>query len=348
MLEYTTTSGTLGKPVAIALTEKDLQRLAHNEYLSFTCAGGVPGDLYQLMLTLDRQFMAGMAYYAGIRQLGAGLLRTGPGLPALQWEAIRRFQPNAIVAVPSFILKLIDYAQANGIDHRASSVVKAICIGENIRRPDGSLNKLGEKIAERWGIDLFSTYASTEMQTAFTECRRGHGGHHHPELLIVEFLDDRGQPVPPGDFGEVTITTLGVEGMPLLRYKTGDLCNRWEEPCSCGRTTLRIGPVLGRKNQMIKYRGTTVFPPALFDALQELPEVEDFVVRVFKNELDTDEISLYLAVGNPAPELSRKIQMHLQAKLRVLPEIHYCSMGELLKMQFPENSRKAVKFIDNR
>ena len=201
-----------------------LQRLAYNEYTSFTCAGGAADDIYQLMLTLDRQFMAGMAYYSGIRKLGAGIIRVGPGVPSLQWETISRLKPTAIVAVPSFILKLIQYAKEHAIDINKSSVKKAICIGENIRNTDFSLNVLGKKITEAWDIKLYSTYASTEMQTAFTECNEGKGGHHNPELLIVELLDENNQPVDAGKPGEVTITTLGVEGMPLLRYKTGDIC----------------------------------------------------------------------------------------------------------------------------
>ena len=116
MIEYTSTSGTLGSPVTIALTEKDLQRLAYNEFKSFTCAGGGPEDVYQLMLTLDRQFMAGMAYYSGIRKLGAGIIRVGPGVPSLQWETIFRLKPTVLVAVPSFILKLIQYAADHKID----------------------------------------------------------------------------------------------------------------------------------------------------------------------------------------------------------------------------------------
>src|SRR6202000_3347596 len=94
----------------------DLDRLAYNEYTSFLCADGTPADTYQLMLTLDRQFMAGIAYYSGIRRLGAGVIRVGPGVPALQWETIRRVQPSVLVAVPSFLLKLIRYAQEYRID----------------------------------------------------------------------------------------------------------------------------------------------------------------------------------------------------------------------------------------
>ncbi len=346
--EYTTTSGTIGKPVIIALTEKDLERLTYNEYISFSCAGGTDEDIYQLMLTLDRQFMAGMAYYSGIRKLGAGVLRVGPGVPSLQWENIARIQPTTIVAVPSFILKLIAFAEEHGIDINASSVKKAICIGENIRNVDFSYNVLGKKITDKWNIQLFSTYASTEMQTAFTECKAGQGGHHHPELLIVELLDENDQPVPPGTPGEVTITTLGVEAMPLLRYKTGDICQYYEEPCKCGRQTVRLSPVIGRRKQMIKYKGTTLYPPALYDLLSEMEDVKEFIVEVFSNEIGTDEILLHLSPSEESEEIDRKIKSYLQAKLRVIPQVRYATMQDILKMQFPEGSRKPVKFMDNR
>ncbi|HVB04281.1 MAG TPA: AMP-binding protein, partial [Chitinophagaceae bacterium] len=263
--EYMATSGTLGKPVTIAMTGKDLERLAENEYNSFLCAGGGAGEIYQLMVTLDRQFMAGMAYYGGLRKLGAGIIRIGVGAPSLQLETILRLKPTCVVAVPSFLLKLIRFGQEQGVDLNTTSVKKAICIGENIRNLDFSLNTLGKRIRESWDIDLFSTYASTEMQTAFTECPEMRGGHLQPELLILEVLDERGLPVSPYVAGEVVITTLGVEGMPLLRYKTGDICMYYDEICPCGRSSLRLSPVIGRKHQMIKFKGTTLYPPALFD-----------------------------------------------------------------------------------
>lgn len=348
VIEYTSTSGTLGSPVTIALTENDLNRLAYNEYSSFLCADGSAADIYQLMLTLDRQFMAGMAYYSGIRKMGAGIIRVGPGVPSLQWETIHRIKPTAIVAVPSFILKLIQFAKEHNIDINRSSVRKAICIGENIRNTDFSLNILGRKITESWDMALYSTYASTEMQTAFTECREGKGGHQQPELLIVELLDENNQQVAPNEPGEVTITTLDVEGMPLLRYKTGDICSYVDEPCACGRTSLRLSPVVGRKKQMIKYKGTTLYPPALFDLLNEMEDIREFVAEVYSNEIGLDEVLLYLNPVTDAPETDRKIRAYLQAKLRVSPHITYLSAEDILKMQFSESGRKAVKFVDRR
>jgi phenylacetate-CoA ligase len=348
VIEYTSTSGTLGSPVTIALTENDLQRLGTNEYNSFVTADGSVQDIYQLMLTLDRQFMAGIAYHCGIRKLGAGVIRLGPGVPSLQWETIKRLKPTAVIAVPSFILKLIQYARDHDIDINATSVKKAICIGENIRNTDHSLNILGKKITEAWNIKLYSTYASTEMQTAFTECIEGRGGHHQPELLIVELLDEHEQPVNANEPGEVTITTLGVEGMPLLRYKTGDICMYFDEPCGCGRKTWRLSSVIGRKKQMIKFKGTTLYPPALFDLLNEMEEIKDYVVEVSSNEVGLDEVLFYLVATDRSGETDHKIRGYLQARLRVSPYIKYLVPAEMQQMQFPEMGRKAIKFVDKR
>jgi phenylacetate-CoA ligase len=346
--EYTATSGTLGRPVTIALTANDLERLAYNEQQSFLTADGKPEDCYQLMLTLDRQFMAGIAYYQGIRKLGGALVRTGPGLPAMQWDTIFRLQSNSIVAVPSFMLKMIEYAQEHQIDLKHTPVKKAICIGESLRAADFELNVLGQKIYDDWPIKFYSTYASTEMQTAFTECSAGMGGHEIPDLIILEILDDHGNPLPAGQYGEVTITTLGLEGMPLIRYRTGDICTYYETPCSCGRYSRRLSPVLGRKQQMIKYKGTTLYPPAVFDILNNIPFIKEYVVEVFTNELGTDELRLHINSPLPVDDCEAKLKPLLQSRLRVAPLLHFHSGSEMQQMQFPPNSRKQVKFLDNR
>ncbi|KYP14593.1 AMP-binding protein [Flavihumibacter sp. CACIAM 22H1] len=346
--EYMASSGTLGAPVTIALTENDLDRLAYNELCSFRLAGGTAADTYQLMLTLDRQFMAGIAYYLGIRKLGASLVRVGPGAPFLQWATIERVNPTVIVAVPSFLVKLIEYAEANAINLNASSVKAAICIGETIRHPDNRPNRLAERIQNAWNIKLFGTYASTEMQTAFTECTASAGGHLNPELLIVEVLDENNQPVPAGQPGEVTITTLGVEGMPLLRYKTGDICILQTEPCSCGRSSARLSGVIGRRQQMIKFKGTTLYPPAIYDLLNEMPAIRDYVVELRSSEWDTDEVRIHLDIPEPSESLLTTIREKLRSGLRVIPEVLLTSAAELQALQFPEGGRKPQKLIDRR
>jgi phenylacetate-CoA ligase len=348
IIDYITTSGTMGDPVTFAMTDKDLDRLAYNEAISFTCAGGTADDIYQLMTTIDRRFMAGLAYFLGLRMLGASVVRVGNGIPELQWDTIQRIRPTSIIAVPSFILKVIEYAEQHGIDYRSSSIRNAVCIGEPLRKTDLSLNTLGRKIVEKWPLRLYSTYASTEMGTSFTECSEGTGGHHHPELIIVEFLGDDNMPVGEGEPGEVTITTLGVEGMPLLRFKTGDVCYHYSDPCPCGRHTIRLGPLIGRKNQMIKYKGTTLFPPALYDILDNIDYISNYIVEVYTNQIGTDEILIHLSGKGIGEEKEKDIKDHFRARLRVAPLITFASENTIQRMQFPETSRKAVKFIDNR
>ncbi len=348
IIDYITTSGTLGDPVTFAMTDRDLDRLAYNESISFAVADGTENDTYQLMTTIDRRFMAGLAYFLGVRKLGAGIIRVGNGMPELQWDSIRRFQPNAFITVPSFILKLIEYAEENGIDYRSSSIRKAICIGEPLRNPDFSLTTLSRRISEKWDIQLFSTYASTEMGTAFTECSYGCGGHHHPELIIVEFLDENDMPVKENEAGEVTITTLGVEGMPLLRFKTGDVCYHYQEPCRCGRTTMRLGPVLGRKQQMIKYKGTTLYPPALYDILDNMDNIVNYYVEVYTNSIGTDEILIHIGSHHVTETFEKQIKDHFRAKLRVAPQIIFEPVKQVESVLLPEGGRKSMKFIDKR
>jgi phenylacetate-CoA ligase len=349
IIDYLTTSGTSGEPVIYAMTENDIKRLAYNEYLGFSCADCTKKEVFQLMTTIDRRFMAGLAYFLGSRKLKSAIIRVGNGIPELQWDTINRFSPSALIAVPSFLLNIIDYAEKNGIDYHSSSVNKAVCIGDSLRNPDFTFNTLGRKISERWPeIKLYSTYASTVMAASFTECRYGIGGHHHPELLITEFLDENDSPVAMGEEGELTITTLGVEGMPLLRFKTGDICQGHYEPCKCGRTTMRVGPVIGRKNQMIKYKGTTLYPPALYDILENIEGVKNYVVELYTNTIGTDEILIRVGTNIGSESFEKIIKDHFRAKLRVAPSINFESAEYVENLQFPRMSRKPVKLIDRR
>ena len=350
IVDYPTTSGTLGDPVTFAETESDLEHLAYNEFLSFSTAGCTRDDIIQLMVTIDRRFMAGLAYFLGARKLGMGSVRVGNGIPELQWDTIRRIHPTVGMAVPSFLIKLIDFAESHGIDYRASSLRKCVCIGEALRDPKTfELNTLGQAIHEKWPeLELYTTYASTEMQHSFTDCRYFNGGHLQPELLIVEFLDDNDRPVPEGEAGEVTITTLGVTGMPLVRFKTGDMVYHYDEPCRCGRNTVRVSSVVGRKRQMIKFKGTTLYPPALFDILDNIPEVKNYVVEVGTSSIGTDDVLVHVGTLNPSERFEKEIKDIFRAKVRVAPSVIFHDPEEVARMLYPPMSRKPVKFIDNR
>lgn len=349
IVDYASTSGTLGTPVTFGLTDNDLNRLAYNEAISLACAGIKKGDVVQLMTTIDRRFMAGLAYFLGVRQLGASIVRVGAGIPELQWDSIRLYEPTYLIAVPSFLLKMIAYAEKNGIDYEVSSVKGVVCIGESLRNQDFSNTLLAEKIAEKWkGIKLYSTYASTEMSTTFTECEYQQGGHHHPELIITEVLDDAGNRVGENESGELTITTLGVEAMPLVRFRTGDIVTMHTGTCACGRNTARVSPVLGRKQQMIKYKGTTLYPPVLMDLLTNFEEIENYIIEISTNSILTDEILIRIGTRTPTEALKERISNHFRAKIRVVPKIEYCDIALLERELYPLGSRKPMKFVDKR
>lgn len=353
IIDFITTSGTLGDPVTFGCTENDLQRLAFNEKKSFACAGLKKEDKLQLMVTLDKRFMAGLAYWLGARQLGTGIIRVGNGIPELQWDTINRFNPDSIMCVPSFILKLIEYAERNNIDYRKSSIKKIIGIGEGLREQDFSLNLLGKKIHDKWPeVKLFATYSSTEMSATFSECEFGCGGHIHPELIIVEIIGEDGFPVKDGEVGEIVITTLGVEAMPLLRFKTGDLAAKITQQCKCGRNSYRLTPIVGRRNNMIKFKGTTLYPPAINDVLDNTDYVQNYVVVVRANNAGTDDVVVRISIeGNTTiskENIIKDLKDRFRARIRVAPTIEILPNDVILAINFPAKSRKPVKFIDER
>lgn len=351
IIDLITTSGTMGDPVVFGCTEKDLQRLAFNEMKSFECADLRRGDVLQLMVTLDKRFMAGLAYWLGARRLGISVVRVGNGIPELQWDTITRLHPTAIMCVPSFILKLLDYADHNGIDYHNCSIQKVIGIGEGLRDQRFKLSLLGQRIKDRWPeVKLFATYSSTEMSSTFSECEYGCGGHVHPELIITEIIGEDNKPVPDGEVGEVVVTTLGVEGMPLLRFRTGDMAARITTKCKCGRCSYRLTPLIGRKHNMIKLKGTTLYPPAIYDVLDNVSYVENYVVMVRSSESGTDEVVVRVGLNSTLEHegVVKDLKDKFRARLRVTPIIEILPVDVISRINFPAKSRKPTKFVDER
>lgn len=347
IIDHVTTSGTLGKPVSLALNNADLDRLTNNELESFKLAGVKKEDVVQITTTLDRRFMAGLAYFLGLRKLGAGIVRTGSGLPQMQWDSIERFKPKYLVAVPSFLLKMVEYAEANSIDFKNSSVKAAICIGEPVRNIEFELNSLGRRLKELWDIEIYSTYASTEMATAFTECEIHKGNHAQPELIFTEILDQEGKHVVPGEIGELVITTLQMETMPLLRFATGDMLTYTEEPCECGRNTLRLSPVIGRKKQMIKLKGTSLYPQSIVEVLNGINTVDSFVIEARRDELGLDTVTVKIPETVALEEI-KILREQFKSRLQVSLEIELVSPGEIERLVYPGESRKPQVFRDFR
>ncbi|MBU0676084.1 MAG: AMP-binding protein [Proteobacteria bacterium] len=342
------TSGSTGNPVLVPYTVSDLTRLAFNEEMNFHGAGITPDDTMLLCVTIDRCFIAGLAYYTGLTRLGAATIRSGPGQPARQWELIRRLSPTGLVGVPSFLLKLAEWGVEHSLSPRSIGIRALITIGEPVRRPDHSLTPLGRELESLWGGQVISSYGATEFETAFCECSACMGGHIHPELMLVEIVDESGRNLPPGTAGEIVVTPLGVQGLPLIRFRTGDVARLHTAPCQCGWQTPRLGAVEGRLAQRLKYRGTTLYPEMIFQALQDQPEIRASYLEVRSSYDLSDEITVVIGVDNPGAMATAPIQEHLQSTLRVRPDILIRSYNEVLGVMEADGGRKLKRFIDLR
>lgn len=340
-------SGTTGRPTRVMYTEHDLVRLAYNEERSFAGCGIVAGDAVLLTCTMDRCFVAGLAYFLGIRSLGAAAIRNGQSSLDSHAEVIIRLNPSVIVGVPSFLKTLGRFLQQKEIDPRKTGTSKLVCIGEPLRDRNLELLKIGRDLESIWQAELFSTYASSEIATTFCECTAQQGGHLHPDLAIVEIVGDDGAVLPPGTEGEVVVTPLSVEGMPLVRFKTGDTSFLIDEPCSCGRFSPRLGPILGRKKQMMKIRGTTLYPQAVHSVLQEMPAVSDYYMVITSDHDLSDSLTIFAAVDHEDCTTDL-IERTLQARLRVKSKVVIVDEKTIRQQVFPAESRKPVRLIDRR
>ena len=346
IVDLALTSGTTGPPVKVPYTKKDLDRLAFNEAVAFWGAGVRPDDVCLITVTLDRCFVAGLAYYNGLVRLGATTIRSGPGQPARQWELISTLHPTVLVGVPTFFLYVAKWTTEHGFDPARSGVRLLVTIGEPVRQPDFSLTPLGKKLTETWGCPVRSSYGATELETGITECEAEQGGHIHPELSLVEIVNEQGMVLPDGHPGEMVFTPLGVEGFPLIRFKTGDITRKYTDSCSCGWKTARIGPIEGRVSQRLKMRGTTIYPETIFHVLQEIERIDASYIEVRSAYDLSDEIRV--VVGSRKNISKKEIESLLQARLRVRPEVEIQDTQQVHNRIVGDGRRKPKRFFDLR
>ena len=337
-------SGTMGNPIKIVYTDFDLIRLAYNEERSFSGCGITAEDRVLLTCTMDRCFIAGLAYFLGIRNLRATAIRNGHSSLESHYEIIKRIEPTAIVGVPTFLKRLALYLIDMGQEPASSAVSKLICIGEPLRGNDITLLKIGAELETIWNAEVYSTYASSETVTTFCECTEKKGGHLHPDLAIVEIIDNDGNVLAPGEVGEVVITPMAVEGMPLIRFKTGDISFLIDEPCFCGRYSVRLGPILGRKNQMMKINGTSIYPQSVYSILEGIEEISNYYIEVSDNKALSDALTVVVALRDTTCTAD-KIQNKLQALLRVKPEVIVLDEATVRRKIYSAQSRKPVRFF---
>ncbi len=346
--EIVSTTGTTGDPVFIALTSNDLKRLASNERKSFSYAGVGKGDVFHLSVTCDNLFIAGIAYYSGLVELGASVVRIGPQNIVRHLDLIKKIKPVGIVAVPSFMVHMARFMIDSGIIADELGFKKIVLIGDSIRDADLKNNALGNLIESIFGNICYSTYGITEAQLSFCECHMHLGLHSHPEFVLVEILSDNDFVLPDGEIGELVLTPLQIKGMPLLRYKTGDITFKMSEPCQCGRNSVRIGPILGRKHQKLKVKGVTLYPKTIENALLGIKDIVNYQIEAFIGDDRTDHIVLRVGSCRNDNDFIILLKDLLKAKARVTPQIEINHPEEIEKRLFEGGSRKAIIFKDRR
>ncbi len=341
--ETVVTSGATGKPLIFSMTKSDLDRLAFNEALSLHAAGVIPEDRAQILISLDRLFITGMSFYRGLTSLGVNTARIGELSFDQYKQHLDLLKPTVLIGIPSFLKKLAQHLVDAGLDLKASSVQKIICVSESLRNESLQLNSVGQKLQELFGAHVYSSYGVTELSVAYCECVEQNGNHTHPELIYTEIIDEHGKPVPDGTPGELVGTPLGVEGIPLLRYRTGDMSFTLPGGCGCGRNSIRIGPIPARKSQMIKLEGTMLYPQTITDALDELEYVNDYVILLEGDESFADRVTLHVATQ---PTMLESLSTHLRAKTQVTIPVLISNVATI--NAYREDSKRKDKIIDRR
>jgi phenylacetate-CoA ligase len=340
-------SGTTGKPTRIQYTQNDLKRIAACEARALTGCGVTAADRVLLTCTMDRCFVAGLAYYSGLQRIGAAAIRGGQGTLEGHMALIRRLRPHYLIGVPSFLVRLGVFVQRRWGESSAPMIKGIVCIGEAVRDRAFRPLKPAADLAALWGAPVFSTYASSEAVTPFCECTAGMGGHLLPDMAILEIVDEQGRRLPAGKIGEIVLTPLKIEGMPLVRFRTGDISFREDEHCSCGRTAPRLGPILGRKQQMMKVRGTTFYPQMVFSVLDQLAGLEDYYLVAEGGGDAAEKLIVFAAIADADIDKDH-IRRLLQAELRVKPEVIICSVEHIQKTVMAPQQRKPIRFFDQR
>ena len=245
-----------------------------------------------------------------LAQIRAGIICQALGVPSLQWEQ-SWMKPTAIVAVPSFIMKLIHFAKEHGIDIN-SSREEIYVLARTSATQIFHWSIIGKNYRGLEYPVVFNSMASTEMQTALRNAVIPVAATCSRNWSSLKCFDENNNPVKlPVNRAKWPLLHWRWGHAIALRYKTGDICIYHDELCGCGRTTTRLSPVVGRRKQMIKFKGTTLYPPALFDMLNELEDVKDYVAEVYSNEMGTDEVLIYIVPSS----LTRRAWSYHQANL---------------------------------
>jgi len=345
------TTGTTGPPVILPATKKDWDGVVETVMRCLVGLDVTEQDVFQISVAFDQLFSAAPMFDDALKKMGVTTLRMGPGNIRRQLEIMKRVGATVIFATTDFLLLAGEEAKKLDFDPRRDFKLRlAILVGQNLYTEDWQPNIQNRRIREMWGVEVYSDYGSMEMLASFVECKQ-HGGHHvFADHFLIETVDpETGTPLPSGEMGELVATHLTREGMPLVRFRQGDITKVETSRCSCGRTTPRIMAAIGRVDQMLKVKGSSVYPEQIEEALLGVKGVTAYVIEAYTDAQDIDRIRVRVAVQGPQDVIFAEIEKAVKAKARIVPDVvEPIRNEEALRIWFSEGSRKAKRFWDKR
>ena len=339
-------SGTTGKPTVVGYTAKDIETWSDLMARDFVMVGVEKKDIFQNAVNYGF-FTGGLGVHYGIERMGAMAVPSGVGNTERQLEIMMDFGVTVLHCTPSYALYLAETAKARGVVDKLN--LRIGCFGAE-PWSDESRRELEEAL----NIKAYDSYGLSEMMgpgVAF-ECQEQDGLHIWEDHFLIEILDKNEQPCAPGEPGELVITSLTKEAMPLLRYHTGDVTYIMEGKCPCGRTSRKLHRFLGRADDMLIVRGINVFPSQIEDVLVSIPEIGSyFQVVVDRKKHGLDEISIQVELKDEAftgelsdlARIQKKTEEKLKSVLNVRSKIELVEKGSI-----PRTAGKSKKVVDRR
>lgn len=345
LIRLHTSSGTTGKPKAIFFSKRDINNSAELIARCLVMTGAQRGDILQNSMTYGL-FTGAFVMHYGAEKVGILVIPAGPGNTERQIALMKDFGTTMLHVTPSYALYIASVIYDKGINPRKNLKLKRAYLGA-----EPYSEETRKKIEEMLGIDIYNCYGLTEMNGPGVgfECKYKAGLHIWEDNFLMEVINpDTGEPLPDGEIGELVLTTLNREAMPLIRYRTRDLTRIISEPCKCGRTHRRISRILGRSDDMFIVKGVNIFPQQIEQVLMSIKGVaqnyqivlESYDEMTVKVELDRE---LFDGKIERLIRMKEEIVDKIRSATMVKPKVELLEPGTL-----PISEGKAKRVIDNR
>lgn len=347
LVRFHVSSGTTGKPTVVGYTQNDIDVWTTSLARAMTSIGVGRGDIVQVGYGYGL-FTGGLGAHYGAEEVGATVLPVSSGNTERQIELMQDLGSTVIACTPSYFLFMNEVANNLGVSIKDDTQMRVGIFGA-----EPWTEEMRKRIEESTGIKAYDIYGTSELSgPLFTECMYQDGIHVWADQFLIEVIDPvTGEQLPDGERGELVITTIAKEALPLIRYRIGDITVINREECRCGRTHPRIMRVLGRVDDMLIIRGINVFPGQIEAVLMKIPEVgEHFMIVVDRvNELDVMKVQIEMTDEafsdkvNDIMALEAKVSSALKHVLNLAVKVELVEKGSL-----PRSMGKAKRVIDNR